>query len=129
MKATILTATLLSIALLALIGCTPSNPGNEGPVPLSTLATPTVPSTVTLTVANQSTETFCFVYVARTGSEDWEESLLVGEVIHPGAAGVFEVAPGTYDLRASNGFDVPLAEALAVDVFEPLGWQITAGDF
>jgi hypothetical protein len=118
----------LGIALLVLAGCATSESGDEGPVPLSALATPTTASSVTLTIANQSTEVICFVYVAPPGSDEWGESLLAGEAILPNAVGVFEMAPGTYDLRVSNCFDVPLAEELAVDVSQPLGWRITAGD-
>lgn len=114
---------------LMLIGCPSSDRDSEGPVLLSTMVVPTTTApTVTLTLANQSTETICFVYVAPAGSGEWGESLLVGGVIVPGGVGTFEVPPGMYDLRASNCFDVPLAEKLTVDIFEPLGWRIVRGD-
>lgn len=126
MKKTVIITHLLGIVLLLLVGCTVPETGSEGPVPLSALATPTMTSSVTLTIVNQSTEVICFVYVAPSGSDRWSENLLAGRIILPNEVGVLEIAPGTYDLRASNCFDVPLAEASAVNIFQPLGWKITA---
>ncbi len=116
---------LMMIMMLVLVRCAPAS-ANEQEGPLFT-TTATV-STVTLMLDNQSTEVICFLYVAPAGSGEWGESLLVGEVIMPGETGTFDVRPGTYDLRASNCFDVPLAEEMAVEVFGPLGWRITAKD-
>lgn len=119
---------LVLVILLILLGCAPARLDDEGPVPFSTVVASTAASTVRLTVANHSTEVICAIYVAPADGGEWGENLLVGEAIVPGDTGSFELVPGSYDLRADNCFDVPLAEEPAVDIFESLGWRITTGD-
>ena len=103
-------------------------PGGLSPmVPSTSDPAPTV-STVSLRISNQSTEVICGIYVAPAGSGEWGDNLLGRAIIEPGGAAAVEVAPGVYDLRAVNCFDVPLAEAPGVDVSTSFGWRIAAED-
>ena len=121
------TTVCLLIVSLLLAHCIPvdGEQGNLHPIAVPTHgASPTV-STVALKVSNQSTEVVCGVYIARAGTGEWSDNLLGRAIIEPGETAVVEVAPGVYDLRADNCFDVPLAEAAGVSVSASLGWRIT----
>lgn len=113
--------TWLLTVFAVLVGCAPAP---TGPVPVSTA---TVMSAVTVTLANETTEVICSVYVAPVDQGEWGDNLLgPGEVVMPGEAVVFEIKPGVYNLRADNCFDYPLAQEQAVKISAPLGWKIVS---
>lgn len=115
-------------ALIAFILClSVPESGLERPAPLSLTTTSTAASrAVSVTLHNQSTEIVCSVYIASADATEWGSNLLdVGNIIGPGQSKTFEVRSGTYNLRADNCFDIPLAEEIAVDVNGPVSWEIT----
>lgn len=117
------TAWLLLVFAAWLVGCAA---GPTGPVPVSTA---TAVSVLTVTLANETTEVICSVYIAPVDRGEWGDNVLgPGEVVMPGDAAVFEVLPGTYDLRADNCFDYPLAQERTVEIAAPLHWVVVSAE-
>ena len=105
---------LMMLFVLLLAGCEELT----GPVALTPTST-SAPGPASLVVVNESSEVICAVFLSGT--------LLDSRAIMPGEGMAFDIEPGTYDLRADNCFEVPLAWVENVTIDGPLAWRIVEG--
>jgi S1-C subfamily serine protease len=74
-------------------------------------------STVDFTVANNSSETICYVQLSPNEAQNWgPNELTPQEVIQPNQERAFEIASGVYDLRLLNCDIEVLAEQYQIEV-------------
>jgi len=83
-----------------------------------------VPSTTVLTVTNRSTEAICGIYAAPAEGGVDLPLLPPSRVVLPGEWVTATIPSGTYNLRANNCFDTPLAAAEGVRIDGPMEWTI-----
>jgi hypothetical protein len=67
---------------------------------------------VDITVTNRSPDEICYVLISPSSSDSWGDDQLGGdETIGPGDSRVFSMDDDTYDLRAENCDEIPMATA------------------
>jgi hypothetical protein len=88
-------------------------------------ATEAPPGTFQLQVVNESNSTVCYVYISPSDSNSWGDDWLGTETISSGEEYVFEVEPGTYDLKADDCDNVELATEEGVEFNEDKVWTLS----
>jgi len=75
-------------------------------------------------VNNTDKVTFCHLYIAAPGSGYWENDLLAGAQVAPGASQSVTVDSGTYDLKVSDCDGSNEITRNAQDLSSPLVWTL-----
>jgi hypothetical protein len=76
-----------------------------------------IPDAVSLTVANESSDTICYVYTALPSAPEWGPDMLGSQdVIDPGESFAFEVESGVYDVLMQDCSGRALAQVTQQDV-------------
>jgi hypothetical protein len=78
-----------------------------------------------LAVVNESSFVICAVYISPTTSDSWGENWLGSNSIQAGMTITFDVAAGTYDLKADDCEGQELLTQAAVEVTQDITWTIS----
>ena len=99
-------------------------PGDDSaPLPVLPAGTPTQP----LTLVNNSGLAVCYVYISPTTDSTWGADWLGStETISNGASRAFDVAAGTYDLRADDCSHTALSTQGATSISGAVTWTVSA---
>lgn len=83
---------------------------------------------IALTVVNRSSATVCYLYISPGADADWgEDRLGPNVVLEEGDQAVVMVAPGLYDLNASDCDQEPVATQWQVLIDRDTTWNIGQG--
>lgn len=129
---------VLTIAALACGGggATPTTvpPTSVPPTPRPTQVRPTATpeaeaGPVSLEVVNDSGEDIWAIYISPSDSSQWGDNWLGGDRLPDGESYTFtDIEPGTYDLRADDGFNNAIDAEMGVEIDGDTTWTVTGDD-
>lgn len=94
------------------------------PTAVPTKTSETGGANATLTVINDTNTEIWYVYISPSDSDDWGDDWLGDDVIAPGESYTFELAEGTYDLRADDKDHNEMASRYGEYISGDMEWRL-----